>query len=208
MKKFIIAALGIVALTGCGGKSQKAEADTADSVVMENPADEAVAELPAVYLNKDSVGDIKIGMSINDVPQSIPGLYTHKENGASPDAVTIDFLQDDHPRFVAYDFGEGKIDVINLIGHDVKVKTLKGDIGIGDQMAEVLDLPGVKAEWSGYDGNGMWYWTWEGLWFAPAQENLSQSLSQRLYHSGQAPTMKDFQDENVTIGFIGTGLPF
>lgn len=207
MRKFIIAALGALALTGCGGKSQSVASDT-DSVATENPADEMVAEMPAVYLTKDSIGEIKIGMSINDVPYEVTGLYTRKENGASPDAVTIDFIQDDHARFVAYDFGEGKIDVINLIGPDVKVKTLKGDLGIGDKMADVLDLPGVTPEWSGYDGNGMWYWTWEGLWFAPAQENLSQILSQRLYHSGQAPTLKDFRDEDVAIGFIGTGLPF
>lgn len=207
MKKTFFAFFVMLTLTSCGGHKQEAATDT-DSIEAGNPADEITAEMPAVYLTKDSIGDIKIGMSINEVPYSIEGLYTRKENGASPDAVTIDFIQDDHVRFVAYDFGEGKIDVINLIGNDVKVKTLKGDIGIGDQMAEVLDLPGVSAEWSGYDGNGMWYWTWEGLWFAPAQENLSQSLSQRLYHSGQAPTIKDFQEDKVTIGFIGTGLPF
>lgn len=207
MRKIIIAAIGVLALTGCGGRRQTTVADT-DTVATENPADEIMAEMPVVYLTKDSVGEIRIGMSINDVPYAVEGLYTRKENGASPDAVTIEFVQDDHARFVAYDFGEGKIDVVNLIGHDVKVKTLKGDLGIGDPMADVLDLPGVKPEWSGYDGNGMWYWTWEGLWFAPAQENLSQTLSQRLYHSGQPPTMKDFQDENVAVGFIGTGLPF
>ncbi len=207
MKKLIYITLGTLALTGCG-KGQKVNETGTDSIVMENPADEKVAEIPVAYLTKDSIGGISIGMPMNEVPYTLEGLYTRKENGASPDAVTIEFFEDNSPRFVVYDFGEGKIDVINLIGSDVKVKTLKGDLGIGDRMAEVLDLPGVTAEWSGYDGGGMWYWTWEGLWFAPAQENLSAPLSQRLYHSGQAPTMKDFQEENVTIGFIGTGLPF
>lgn len=207
MKKLICITLAAVTLTSCGGHKDTAAVDT-DSLMTENPVDTVVAEMPTVYITQDSIGAIKIGMPIGDVPQAVEGLYTRKENGASLDAVTIDFVQDDHARFVAYDFGEGKIDVINLIGQDVKVQTLKGDLGIGDPMATVLDLPGVAAEWSGYDGSGMWYWKWQGLWFAPAQENLSQALSQRLYHSGQAPTMKDFQDEGVTIGFIGTGLPF
>ena len=207
MKRFIFYALGALALTGCHGGGKTASADT-DTVMPANPADDSVAELPVAYLTKDSIGPVKIGMSINIVPMEAEGLYDKKLNGATQDAVTLDFSLGGHPRFVAYDFGEGVIDVINLIGADVKVKTLKGDIGIGDPMAIVLDLPGVQAEWSGYDGSGMWYWTWEGLWFAPAQENLSQGLSQRLYHSVQAPTIKDFENENVAIGFIGTGLPF
>ncbi|MDE6335448.1 MAG: hypothetical protein K2L34_02650 [Muribaculaceae bacterium] len=207
MKKLICITLGAVALTSCGGHKDTASGDT-DSIVAENPVDTVVAQMPPVYITKDSIGCIKIGMPINEVPHEVEGLYTRRDNGASLDAVTIDFVQDDHARFVAYDFGEGKIDVINLIGQDVKVQTLKGDLGIGDPMVAVLDLPGVTAEWSGYDDGGMWYWKWQGLWFAPAQENLSQALSQRLYHSGQAPTIKDFQDEGVTIGFIGTGLPF
>ncbi len=207
MKKLSLIAIGTVLFAGCGGHKSAPVTDT-DSVSEETAADSVVAVQPTVYLTKDSIGGVLIGMPIGEVPHQIDGLYTRRDNGASPDAVTIDFIQDDHSRFVAYDFGEGKIDVINLIGPDVKVKTLKGDIGIGDPMEIVLDLPGVKPEWSGYDGNGMWYWTWEGLWFAPAQENLSQALSQRLYHSGQAPTIKDFQNEGVAIGFIGTGLPF
>ncbi|MDE6769955.1 MAG: hypothetical protein K2J78_09565, partial [Muribaculaceae bacterium] len=133
MKKLICITLGAVALTSCGGHKGTTSGDT-DSIVAENPVDTVVAEMPTVYITKDSVGYIKIGMPINEVPHEVEGLYTKRDNGASLDAVTIDFVQDDHARFVAYDFGEGKIDVINLIGQDVKVKTLKGDIGIGDPM--------------------------------------------------------------------------
>lgn len=207
MKRLIYMALGALLLTGCGRKREVGAADT-DSAEVPNPIDTVVAMLPTVYLTADSIGPIHIDMPINDLPAAVEGIYTARVYGSSPDAVAIDFNYDDRARFVAYDFGEGKVDVINLIGNDVKVKTLKGDIGIGDKMADVLDLPGVRPEWSGYDGSGMWYWKWEGIWFAPAQENLSETLSQRLYHSGQAPTIKDFQDENVAIGFIGTGLPF
>ena len=98
-----------------------------DSVAEEIPADvTASAGKQEACLTKDSIGAITIGMDINAVPDSVPGLYVRKVNGASPDAVTIDFEDEDGERFIAYDFGEGKIDVINLIGSDVKVKPSRG----------------------------------------------------------------------------------
>lgn len=216
-----IAAIGAGLLAGCG-KSKNEGASAADTLAADtiNPADEAQAWVPVPYLTSrhigpadtlgviDNVAGLHIGMPVSRIPDSIPGLYNLKRNADSRDAVVIEFLEDGVERFVAYDFGEGNIDVINVIGGDVKVKTLKGDISLGSPMADVLNLPGVEAEWSSYDDNGMWYWTWQGLWFAPDQENLSTGLSHRLYHSGQAPTMKDFEEDAVTVGFIGTGLPF
>ena len=64
--------------------------------------------------------------------------------------------------------------------------------GIGDKFSNVLQLPGVETEWSGYDNSGTWYWKWEGLWFAPSQETISENLSRRLYQPIQAPTPADF----------------
>ena len=216
-----LAAIGAALLSGCG-KSKNEAAMATDSIAADNlnPADDAVAWVPVPYLTSrhigpadtlgviDTVAGLHIGMPVSQIPDSIAGLYNLKRNTDSGDAVAIEFLEDGVERFVAYDFGEGNIDVINIIGGDVKVKTMKGDLTVGSPMTAVLNLPGVQAEWSSYDGNGMWYWTWEGLWFAPSQENLSTELSHRLYHSGQAPTMKDFEDDEVTIGFVGTGLPF
>ncbi|MEZ3532699.1 MAG: hypothetical protein K1V90_06485 [Muribaculaceae bacterium] len=207
MKKTIIFAMCATLLAGCGKGSEKGGSDS-DSVADEIPADvTASAGKQEACLTKDSIGAITIGMDINAVPDSVPGLYVRKVNGASPDAVTMDFEDEDGERFIAYDFGEGKIDVINLIGSDVKVKAPRGAFGIGDSFSKVLELPGVQTEWSGYDGGGMWYWRWEGLWFAPSQDNLPTVLSRRLYHSESAPTSADFTDD-VTVGFIGTGLPF
>ncbi len=213
---------GLAGLASCG-KSKNNDAAAADTVAADtiNPADEAQAWVPVTYITSrhigpadtlgvvDTVAALRVGMPVAQLPDSVAGLYNLKRNGGdSGDAVAIEFLEDGVERFVAYDFGEGNVDVINVISSDVKVKTLRGDLALGSPMAAVLDLPGVQAEWSSYDGTGMWYWTWQGLWFAPSQENLSTTLSHRLYHSGQAPTMKDFEDDGVTIGFIGTGLPF
>lgn len=79
--------------------------------------------------------------------------------------------------------------------------------GIGDSFANVLSIPGVQAEWIGYDDGGMWYWTWDGLWFAPSQQGLGEILSRKLYDSKETPSAADFSDD-VKVGFIGTGLPF
>ncbi|MBD5358474.1 MAG: hypothetical protein HDR88_16055 [Bacteroides sp.] len=206
-KKIIISALWAVILTACGG-SKKEVLSEFDSVLEEvELLTDSVVRKPMAYITKDSVGVIKIGMSINNVPDYAPDLYDKKLDGASEDAVTVTFSDSDGEKFIGYDFGEGKIDVINVIGKDVKVKAPKGEFGIGDKFAKVLELPGVTAKWSGYDGGGSWYWVWEGLWFAPSQDTLTETLSRRLYYSGSAPTVVDFNDD-ITIGFIGTGLPF
>lgn len=206
MKKTVYFALGTLLFVSCNGKTENHESDS-DSLEVLTPEVEVVQEGIHHILTKDSIGSIWIGQSVNEIPDSVPGLYTEKENGASPDAVTIVFKGPEGERFIAYDFGEGKIDVLNLIDTSVKVKAPRGEFGIGDSFTKVLELPGVTEEWSEYDNSGTWYWRWEGLWFAPSQETISEHLSRRLYHSGQAPTRADF-DEDVTIGFIGTGLPF
>lgn len=207
IKEILFATLGALLLSGCGGNKNDVNADSDSLSASTEELAESAAVKTVAYLTKDSIGQIHIGMPVNDVPDSLPGLYSKKINGASEDAVTITFMDSDREKFISYDFGEGMIDVINVIGSDVKVKAPRGDFGLGDKFAKVLELPGVATEWSGYDGNGSWYWVWEGLWFAPLQETLTETLSRRLYNYDSAPTPADFGDD-VTIGFIGTGLPF
>jgi len=206
MKKIIYTALFVLTLSSCG-RSQKNEISDSDTNTVAEIATTVDVERRHTYITKDGVGAVLIGTPVNSLPDSMPGLYTSKENGASPDAVTVDFSDENGQQFVAYDFGEGNIDVINLIGTDIYVDAPEGSFGLGAPFSKVLELPGVEAEWSSYDENGMWYWIWEGLWFAPAQENLPEELASKLYRSGQAPDSKDFT-EKVTVGFIGTGLPF
>ena len=203
----LLSAISAALLAACSGNSKTSDGDS-DS--LSSPSWEiadSVAPRQIAYLTKDSIGQIKIGQSVNEIPDSLPGLYSKKINGASEDAVTITFADSEGEKFIAYDFGEGVIDVINVIGSDVKVTAPRGEFGLGDKFAKVLELPGVTTEWSGYDGNGSWYWVWEGLWFAPSQETLTETLSRRLYNYDSAPTPADFSDD-VTVGFIGTGLPF
>ena len=190
----------------CGNSHKESISDSDSIAVMEMVETVAASNAPA-HISKDSIGKIYIGMPMHEIQDSVPALYTRKENGASPDAVTVTFSNDNGEQFVAYDFGEGKIDVLNVIGTDVAVMSPQGDIRLGDSFRKVLELPGVESEWSGYDDSGTWYWTWNGLWFAPAQDKLPSKLSQLLYHSDKEPTADDFSDE-VSIGFIGTGLPF
>lgn len=206
-RDIIMMVVGGMLLAACGGSKKPVPADSDTLGLEPEAAVDSVMQKQTAYLTKDSIGGIHIGMSINEVPDSIPGLYAAKENGASEDAVTITFSDPDGEKFIAYDFGEGVVDVVNVIGRDVKVKAPRGEFGLGDKFSKVLELPGVAEEWSGYDGNGSWYWVWEGLWFAPSHETLTDVLSRRLYNSQAAPTRADF-NEDVTIGFIGTGLPF
>ena len=202
----IFAAFCVVLLATFCGHSNKNDAIDSDSIAIMDMV-ETVAAANTTYINKDSIGAVYIGQPITELADSIPSLYTSKENGASPDAVTVTFSNPDGEQFVAYDFGEGKIDVLNVIGTDIKVNAPGGEFGLGDSFSKVLQLPGVAVEWSGYDDSGMWYWTWEGLWFAPSQDKLSPELSRLLYNSGTEPAASDFSEEN-TVGFIGTGLPF
>ncbi len=207
MKKLFFLTVGVLMLFGCS-KGNNGNSSDSDSIMAEQQDSiDVEPQIPTEYISRDSIGVIHIGMAMSSIPDSVPGLYNKKVNGASQDAVTVEFSNELGESFVAYDFGEGKVDVLNLIGNYVKVKAPRGDFSLGDSFRKVLELPGVKAEWAGYDDSGMWYWNWEGLWFAPSQENLPDILVRRLYHSDMAPTQADFTDE-VTIGFIGTGLPF
>lgn len=207
MKKYALWAVCALIMTACGGKKQPVSSSENDTASEEEIVEVVEPVHQTSYLTKDSIGPIAVGMNMYRLPDSIDGLYSHREQGASMDAVTMTFSDSNGEQFVAYDFGEGNIDLINVVGNDVHVKSPNGDLGIGTSFRQVLALPGVTTEWASHDTGGMWYWCWEGLWFAPSQDGLTAPLVGRLYHSEEAPEDGDF-DENVRIGFIGTGLPF
>lgn len=208
MKK-ILSSIALLSLLGAcsGSKSESVDSDSIrEEAVME--AVEAVVNSENVsYITADSIGPLVIGTHVNTLPAAIPGLYDHKEMGATADAVTTTFSNENGQQFIAYDFGEGNIDVMIVLGNDVKVNAPRGAFGLGDSFTKVLELPGVEPEWTVLDDDGSWYWKWEGLWFAPSPDNLPENLARRLYNSAQAPTYKDFP-ESVTIGYLATGLPF
>ena len=90
MKTGLFYAFGAFLLVSCSGSQGKGSADS-DSIEETASLVDSIPAEPRPVLTKDSIGGIFIGESVNDVPDAIEGLYTAKENGASPDAVTIVF---------------------------------------------------------------------------------------------------------------------
>lgn len=204
MKKTLLLSLPLLLLAACGGSKTGADADS-DSIAAADSIDSAAA--PVWCISADSVGPVRIGSRLDSIPLCETGLYDDIARSENPDAVQYDFVLDGNVSFYALDFGEGRIDMIALADTVVGVDAPKGVFKLGSPFSRVLELPGVTAEWSGYEGDGAWYWRWQGLWFSPAHEGLSPVLVQRLYNSTQAPTGADFSGTE-TVGYIGTGLPF
>jgi len=205
----LIAAAALV-ISACGG-GKTSEADTTatgDSTKIEiADAGEQLWLIKADSIYSTSGVALRTGTEINSLPESISGLYDKIAKESGMDALEISFMRGSEQIFMALDFGEAKADLFIVTSDHIKVATpLEGVLSLGSPFADVLALPGVKAEWSGYDGEGTWYWQWEGLWFGPAQDHLSEALSKKLYDSKSHFTADDFKD--VTIGFLGTGLPF
>ena len=132
-KNAILYALPLLLLAGCGSSDKKSVGES-DSVAESEIIEAVEAVRKANFITKDSVGGIMVGASVNTIPESIPGLYTSRQHGASQDAVTVSFSDDSGEQFVVYDFGEGKIDVINVVGPAIKVDALDGVFGIGDSL--------------------------------------------------------------------------
>lgn len=198
--------------SACGGNKNSATSDS-DSILTDSIAVETYQESDAQWLiSADSVysatgESLLTGTELDKLPESIAGLYDKIEKTTGMDALEINFINGTENVMTGLDFGEGKIDLLVVTSDRIKVATpQEGVIGLGSQFEEVTALPGVKAEWSGYDGEGAWYWTWHGLWFAPAQEGLTEKLSRKLYNSESTFTADDFKD--ATIGYMATGLPF
>lgn len=107
MKTGLFYAFGAFLLVSCSGSQGKGSADS-DSIEETASLVDSIPAEPRPVLTKDSIGGIFIGESVNDVPDAIEGLYTAKENGASPDAVTIVFKGAEGERFIAYDSAKGR----------------------------------------------------------------------------------------------------
>lgn len=206
MKKLVMAAGVLLMAASCAGNSEKKQTDS-DSIALAEIEEMVETVRDHVCITADSVGFVAIGMPMNQLPDSVPGLYDHKRHSSSPDAVAFVFSDSEGDSFVAYDFGEGNVDVINLIGKQIKVAGSQGVFGMGDAFSNVLLLPEVEAEWAGTGSGGSWYWVWHGIWFAPSNDSLSETASRKLYDSHQPPLASDFTEKDI-IGFIGTGLPY
>lgn len=194
---------GVLVLSAChSDKTGKADSDSIPMAV-----EETTDTIPSYIFTPEGIGAIKTGMPVGQWPEEAIGLYTHVDTEGGGDADQYNFYRDENLTFTVMDFGEGKADLIILDDPEMDVKVGEETVNMKTPFAKLLSNPGVKAEWEQLDDEGMWYWKADGLWFAPSQEHLTPSLADKLYNPDKAPTKADFP-EDITIGYIGTGLPF
>lgn len=205
-----MAALAAVGLASCGNKQKNDNFgfvnDSAQTIELESP----VAGPTEYYITKDSIGPIHVGEKISLLPAAVPNLYDMMLTTETPDAMAYTFLLANDPQFTIYDFMEGKVDVITLEGNARGANTPKGELRIGDEFTKVLALDGVVSEWESYDegeGDGVWYWKWNGIFFGVEETNLSEKFAYELMNGRHAPKASSFTPD-IKIGYIGTGLPF
>lgn len=204
---FSIASSLLVALLmcACSDKSSK----TADSATVEA---DTVATLPesdgtVAIITNQGVGPVKCKTLVAEVRPSVENLYDTIIPEEEYEYTSYKFMLNGHERFCGYDFGDGIISVVSASDASVVASTPDGELAIGMPFTKVLSLKGVTPEFQSLDGEGMWCWIWQGLYFQPSQSQLPQRLSSKLYSAGSTPTVDDF-DDNVTIEYIGTGMPY
>lgn len=198
----ILAAAAIIASCSSKNKAEQ-NSDSALTAEMESP----VAGEVDYYLTADSIGPVYVGEQISDLPAAVANLYDYMHVTETPDAMAYTFLLADIPQFTIYDFMEGKVDVIMLEGNSREVMTPKGALRVGDEFSKVLALDGVESDWEGFDGEGVWYWKWNGLYFGVDEMGLSEKFAISLQDDKMPPKASEFTPD-IKIGYIGTGLPF
>lgn len=188
------------------GKGKPEDSSAADTMVAAGTEQEIVSS--DIVLTPEGIGPIRIGMSPDSIPERVPGVYDSVVAEEGYESNSYLFLDEGRAIFTAYEFTPGSIDVIGAESPRVVVVGRDGDLlRIGGEFSGVLALPGVKADWEHADSEGMWCWSWSGLWFQPDQTRLPESLAKRLYNDKEAPVADLFTPE-VKIGYMGTGLPW
>lgn len=214
MTPVILAALILTGLaSGCGGNGSGHADSAGDDDIEIRTHVENTDTLPYFPLTAEGLGPVHVGMDLESLPPRVNGLYTTMTVEQGFECETVVFSNTKAPDTVTFpftvlDFGQGKADVILLNDDQCGVNRPEGGrLTLSSPFAEVLSLPGVQARWEGWDGGGAWYWTWQGLWFQPSPVNPGEDLTDKLYDNREAPVASDFTPD-VTIGYIGTGLPF
>lgn len=210
MKKFYLVLLISILFSSCGGDKNRnnqsggATSDMEQTMQQESP----VAGTEAYFLTSDSIGPVRVGTPISNLPVAVPNLYDHMLVTPTTDAMAYMFMLGDTPQFMVYDFMEGNVDVIALEDNSRAVHTSEGALRCGDSFKKVLALNGVESEWMGFEEEGgIWYWKWNGLYFTIDETEISEALGDAMCDSHRPPRASMF-DDSVTIGYIGTGLPF
>ncbi len=208
MKNLYTVGIFLLLLASCNGNKTEtagysAKSDSARTESMESP----VAGPVEFFLTRDSIGPVRVGEKISDLPQAVANLYDVVLTTETPDAMAYTFLLADVPQFTIYDFMEGKVDVIALEGNARAINTPDGEMRTGDEFSKVLALKGVESEFQNFDDSGIWYWKWNGLYFGVDETGISESLGAALSEGKRPPRASEFTPD-VKIGYIATGLPF
>lgn len=199
----------LLIMPACSGRSGEGkESVTVDTEEIVS-AEEEEEEMCPLYLNARGFDNIKIGMRIAEIPPQSTCLYDSIVLERGYDSKSYSFLFKGQRRFTVYEFESGVVDVISADDESVSVQTPDGEaLTLGMPFSKVLALKGVNPVWqSADDGEGMWCWTWRGIWFQPDQQNLNDELAHTLYSPANNPTRSQFTDD-IVIGYIGTGLPW
>lgn len=201
--------LAVVVFAGClAGCGSGNKVETESATVEEGTMDVVpVTDDNQAVITDQGVYPIKTGVNIVDLQPSVENLYDQIKSEDAYDYTVYKFMLDGKERFAGYSFGDGSLSVLSVTSSDIVVETPAGLISLGVPFSRVLELEGVNPEFQALDGNGMWCWIWQGLYFQPSQNKLPQRLSSKLYDAGTTPVLSDF-DDDVTVAYIGTGMPF
>lgn len=199
----------LVLLPACGGRQKETVSEVTDTAAVDIDTVPGTAAMPV--LEGDTLGCVHVGMLLDSIPAECPPLYERYTRGNAGDYEEYVFSSEGEEMFAALDFGSGRIDVISLLSPRIEARTHGGRVHLGTPFAAIVAQPATRAEWAGYDAVGRWSWTNAGLWFMPDESALDsrgdRKLLHKLYDSMQAPDSEEF-GARVTIGYIGTGLPF
>ena len=202
------ALLTVLVLFGaaCSGNKVK---DTDTISVEPDPTPELpVEDIMDAQITSRGIGPIRTDMRIVDMKPSVENLYDTIVREGGYESNSYHFFLDGQQRFTVYEFESGIANVICVDDSSVVVNNPGGgNVRLGDSFTKVFSLDGVKPQWECTDDEGMWVWNWQGLWFQPDQSQLNDVLVHKLYNQNTPPSNSDFTPE-VTVGYIGTGLPW
>lgn len=202
----LCAALGVTAVASCS----KGQPHTEETIKVEK-ADRAELPKKAVsdaHLTPLGIDPIRTGMRISEIQPKVDNLYDSIARQGGYESNSYYFYLNGNQRFTVYEFDSGIVNTVSADNRSIVVNGSNGEeIRLGDSFKKVFGLKDVNAVWQAGDGDGMWCWNWQGIWFYPDQENLPDALTHKLYNQTVAPQAADFNDM-IEIGYMGTGLPW
>lgn len=207
-KTLLILTLLLPLLGACSGNKAYRGSDSDSAVVAQAQADlDSIDSIPLPLLTAQGLGQIRVGMPIDSLPEGVENLYDQMQMDETPDATVLSFTLQGAPMFSVYNFGDGNVDMISLDSTLLGFNTEKGVIHLGDPLASLLEVRGVSTDYASMDDAGMWYWKYNSLWISPDPAQCTPGLIKALSDRNNPPSTA-LVDSTVSIGFIATGLPF